>query len=81
MAAKDITALSGPGLKVARKTTHKEAPPSAQKGQQLGTVEVSVENREAGTSPLIAQQGYESASLWQKITYWAGGLKRWVLQR
>ena len=81
VAAKDITTLSGPGLKVARKTTHKEAPPSARKGQQLGTVEVSVENREAGTSPLIAQQGYESASLWQKITYWAGGLKRWVLQR
>jgi D-alanyl-D-alanine carboxypeptidase (penicillin-binding protein 5/6) len=81
VAAKNITALSGPGLKVARKTTHKEAPPSAQKGQQLGTVEVSVEGRKAGTSPLIAQQGYESASLWQKITYWAGGLKRWVLQR
>jgi serine-type D-Ala-D-Ala carboxypeptidase (penicillin-binding protein 5/6) len=81
VAAKNVTALAGPGLKVARQATHKEAPPSAQKGQQLGTVKVSVEGRNAGSSPLIAQQGYEAASLWQKTTYWAGGLKRWVLQR
>jgi D-alanyl-D-alanine carboxypeptidase (penicillin-binding protein 5/6) len=81
VAAKNVTALSGPGLKVVRKTTHEEAPPSAQKGQQLGTVKVSVEGRSAGSSPLVAQKGYESASFWQRITYWAGGLKRWVLQR
>jgi serine-type D-Ala-D-Ala carboxypeptidase (penicillin-binding protein 5/6) len=81
VAAKNVTALSGPGLKVARQAKHKEPPPSAQKGQQLGTVEVSVEGRNAGSSPLIAQQGYQAASLWQKTTYWAGGLKRWVLQR
>jgi serine-type D-Ala-D-Ala carboxypeptidase (penicillin-binding protein 5/6) len=81
VAAKNVTALSGPGLKVARQATHKEPPPSAKKGQQLGTVKVSVEGRNAGSSPLIAQQGYQAASLWQKTTYWAGGLKRWVLQR
>jgi serine-type D-Ala-D-Ala carboxypeptidase (penicillin-binding protein 5/6) len=81
VAAQNVTALAGPGLKVARQATHKEAPPSAQKGQQLGTVEVSVEGRNAGTSPLVLQQGYKAASLWQKTTYWAGGLKRWVLQR
>ena len=81
VAARDVTALAGPGLKVQRQTTHKEAPPSAKKGQELGTVEVSVEGRDAGSSPLIAQQGYQAASLWQRITYWAGGLKRWVLNR
>ena len=81
VAAKNVTALAGPGLTVARQAKHKEAPPSAKKGQQLGTVEVSVEGRDAGSSPLIVQQGYKSASLWQKITYWAGGLKRWILQR
>ena len=81
VAAKNVTALAGPGLKVARQVTHKEALPSAQKGQQLGTVKVSVEGRNAGSSPLIVQEGYEAASLWQKTTYWAGGLKRWVLQR
>jgi D-alanyl-D-alanine carboxypeptidase (penicillin-binding protein 5/6) len=81
VAAKNVTALAGPGLTIARQAKHKEAPPSAQKGQQLGTVEVSVEGRNAGSSPLIVQQGYKAASLWQKATYWAGGLKRWVLQR
>jgi D-alanyl-D-alanine carboxypeptidase (penicillin-binding protein 5/6) len=81
VASKNVTALAGPGLEVERQATHKEAPPSAKKGQKLGTVEVSVEGRDAGSSPLVFQKGYEAASLWQKITYWAGGLKRWVLQR
>jgi D-alanyl-D-alanine carboxypeptidase (penicillin-binding protein 5/6) len=81
VAAKNVTALAGPGLVVARDATHEEAPPSAKKGSKLGTVEVSVEGRDAGSSPLIIQEGYQAASLWQKITYWAGGLKRWVLNR
>jgi D-alanyl-D-alanine carboxypeptidase (penicillin-binding protein 5/6) len=81
VAARNVTALAGPGITVARQATHKEPPPSAQKGQQLGTVEVSIEGRNAGSSPLILQQGYKAASLWQKTTYWAGGLKRWLLQR
>jgi D-alanyl-D-alanine carboxypeptidase (penicillin-binding protein 5/6) len=81
VAAKNVTALAGPGLEVARNATHKEAPPSAKKGSKLGTVDVSVEGRDAGSSPLIVQEGYQAASLWQKITYWAGGLKRWVLNR
>jgi serine-type D-Ala-D-Ala carboxypeptidase (penicillin-binding protein 5/6) len=81
VAAKNVTALAGPGLTVATQATHKEPPPSAKKGQELGTVKVSVEGRNAGSSPLIVQQGYEAASLWEKTTYWAGGLKRWVLQR
>ena len=81
VAAKEVTALAGPGLAVERQATHKEAPPSARKGRELGTVEVSVESRDVGSSPLVVQEGYEAASLWQKITYWAGGLKRWVLQR
>ncbi|HEX5847832.1 MAG TPA: D-alanyl-D-alanine carboxypeptidase family protein [Rubrobacter sp.] len=81
VAARDVAALAGPGLEVVRKATHEEPPPSAEKGEKLGTVKVSVEGRNAGSSPLVAQQGYESASLWQRITYLAGGLKRWVLQR
>jgi len=81
VAARNVTALAGPEITVARQATHKEPPPSAQKGQQLGTVEVSIEGRNAGSSPLILQQGYKAASLWQKTTYWAGGLKRWLLQR
>ena len=81
VASKDVAALAGPGLAVGRQATHEEAPPSAKKGRELGTVEVSVEGRDVGSSPLVVQKGYDAASLWQKITYWAGGLKRWVLNR
>jgi serine-type D-Ala-D-Ala carboxypeptidase (penicillin-binding protein 5/6) len=81
VAAKGVSALAGPGLEVERRATHEEAPPSAKAGRKLGTVEVSVEGLNAGTSPLVVQEGYEAASLWQKTKYWAGGLKRWVLQR
>jgi serine-type D-Ala-D-Ala carboxypeptidase (penicillin-binding protein 5/6) len=81
VAAKDISALAGPGLKVERRTTTEEAPPSAETGRKVGTVTVSVEGSSVGSSPLVVQEGYEEASLWQKVTYWAGGLKRWVMSR
>jgi D-alanyl-D-alanine carboxypeptidase (penicillin-binding protein 5/6) len=81
VAAKDVSGLAGPGLDVERKATHAEAPPSAKSGRKLGTVEVSVDGRNVGSSPLVVKKGYEAASLWQKVTYWAGGLKRWILNR
>lgn len=81
VAAKSVSALAGPGLEVERSPTHREAPPAAKTGRKLGTVEVTVEGRSVGNSPLVVQKGYEEASLWQKVKYWAGGLKRWVLSR
>ena len=81
VAAKDVTALAGPGLEVVRSKTTQEAPPSAEAGRKVGTVEVSVDGRSVGSSPLVVQKGYEEASLWQMVTYWAGGLKRWILSR
>jgi len=81
VADRDVSALAGPGLEVERRTTNNEAPPSAKTGTKLGTVAVSVEGRSVGSSPLIVQKGYEAASLWQRVTYWAGGLKRWILSR
>jgi D-alanyl-D-alanine carboxypeptidase (penicillin-binding protein 5/6) len=81
VAAKDVSALAGPGLEVERRPTNEEAPPSAETGQKLGTVAVAVEGHKVGNSPLVVQKGYEAASLWQKVTYWAGGLKRWILSR
>jgi serine-type D-Ala-D-Ala carboxypeptidase (penicillin-binding protein 5/6) len=81
VAAKDVTALAGPGLEVVRSKTTQEAPPSAETGRKVGTVTVSVEGRSVGNSPLVVQEGYEAASLWQKVTYWAGGLKRWIMSR
>ncbi len=81
IAAKNVSALAGPGLEVDRQAAHDEAPPSAKTGLELGTVEVSVDGRDAGSSALVVEEGYEEASLWQRVTYWAGGLKRWILQR
>jgi len=81
VAEKDVVALAGPGLKVEQHTTKKEAPPSAKTGLELGSVAVSVDGHSVGSSPLVVQKGYEEASLWQRVTYWAGGLKRWILNR
>ncbi len=81
VADRDVSALAGPGLEVERRATNEEAPPSAKTKRELGTVAVSVEGRNVGSSPLVVEKGYEAASLWQKVTYWAGGLKRWVLSR
>ena len=81
VADREVSALAGPGLEVERRPTHKEAPPSAKTGTKLGSVAVSVEGRSVGSSPLVVQKGYEAASLWEKVTYWAGGLKRWILSR
>jgi serine-type D-Ala-D-Ala carboxypeptidase (penicillin-binding protein 5/6) len=81
LADRNVSALAGPGLEVERRPTTEEAPPSAKTGTKLGTVAVSVEGRNVGSSPLVVQKGYEAASLWQRVTYWAGGLKRWVMSR
>ena len=81
VAAKDVIALAGPGLEVVRSKTKQEAPPSAKAGRKVGTVEVSVDGRSVGSSPLVVQKGYEEASIWQKVTYLAGGLKRWMMSR
>jgi D-alanyl-D-alanine carboxypeptidase (penicillin-binding protein 5/6) len=81
VAARDVSALAGPGLEVVRSKTTQEAPPSAEAGRKLGTVKVSVEGRSIGSSPLVVQEGYEAASLWQRVTYWSGGLRRWILSR
>jgi serine-type D-Ala-D-Ala carboxypeptidase (penicillin-binding protein 5/6) len=81
VAAKDVTALAGPGLEVVRSKTTQEAPPSAEAGRKVGIVEVSVDGRSVGSSPLVVQKGYDEASLWQKVTYLAGGLKRWMMSR
>ncbi|MGH3145835.1 MAG: hypothetical protein ACRDTR_08540, partial [Rubrobacter sp.] len=82
VAAKSISGLAGPGLEVEeRVTTQKEAPPAAEAGQKLGEIEVLVDGRSMGTSPLVAQKGYEEAGIWQRVKYWGGGLRNWVMSR
>lgn len=73
VAATDVPGPAGPGLEVERRVTAREAPPAAKAGLELGTVEVLVDGRSVGSSPLVTKRGYEEASLWQKIRYWTSG--------
>ncbi len=77
-AQEDVLGLAGPGLEAERRITEKSPPPSARAGQELGTVEVLVDGESVGSTQLVTEKGYEEASLWQKISYWVGGLARRV---
>jgi D-alanyl-D-alanine carboxypeptidase (penicillin-binding protein 5/6) len=68
-AAKEVTGPTGPGLRVERRITVKELPPAARAGQELGTVEVLIDGYTVGSSPLVAEKGYEEASLWDTARY------------
>jgi serine-type D-Ala-D-Ala carboxypeptidase (penicillin-binding protein 5/6) len=85
VAATDVPGPAGPGLEVERRVTAKEAPPAAKAGQELGTVEVLVDGKSVGSSPLLTKRGYEEASLWQKIKYWTSGAAKsvsgWISDR
>ena len=69
VAAEEVAGLVGPGLEVERRTTMDEPPPEARAGEELGTVEVFVNGKLAGSSPLITERGYKEASLWVKARY------------
>jgi len=58
---------------VERRATTEELPPSASAGEELGEVEVLVDGQNVGSSPLVAQEGYEEASLWDKAWYYSVG--------
>ena len=74
-AAEDVVSVVGANSEVERRvTTEDELPPSAAAGEELGEVEVLVDGQRVGESPLVAQEGYEEASLWDRISYTAGGL-------
>ena len=84
-AAKEVAGPTGPGLKVKRTITEKELPLAARAGQELGTIEVLVDGQSVGSSPLVAEKGYEEASLWDKARYaveWpAGKVWGWLSSR
>jgi D-alanyl-D-alanine carboxypeptidase (penicillin-binding protein 5/6) len=74
-AAEDVIGVVGADSEVERRvTTEDELPPSAAAGEELGEVEVLIDGQRVGESPLVAQEGYEEASLWDRISYTAGGL-------
>lgn len=81
-ADKDVTGLVDAGSKIERKVDTGEPPPSAKAGEKLGTVDVLVNGKSAGESPLVATKGYKKASFWQKTGYrmggWMRGLGHWI---
>jgi serine-type D-Ala-D-Ala carboxypeptidase (penicillin-binding protein 5/6) len=68
-AARELGGPTGPGLKVERRVKEGELPLAARAGQELGTIEVLVDGQSIGSSPLVAEKGYEEASLWDKARY------------
>lgn len=82
VAAERVSGLAGPGLEVEERVTRrKEAPPAAEAGRRLGEIEVLVDGRSVGSTPLVAQRGYEEAGIWQRVKYWGGSVREWVLSR
>jgi serine-type D-Ala-D-Ala carboxypeptidase (penicillin-binding protein 5/6) len=77
-AEKDVAAAVTPSSQVERRVTTEELPSEAEAGQELGEVEVSVDGQNAGSSPLVAQEGYGEASLWDKVWYYSLG---WVWEK
>lgn len=74
-AEKDVAVPVNSSSQVERRVTTQELPSEAEAGQELGEVEVLVDGQSAGSSPLIAQEGYGEASLWDKAWYYSLG---WV---
>ena len=78
IATRDINASVDPNSEIERQVTTPEPPPEAEAGQELGEVEVLVDGESAGSSPLVAREGYEQASLWNMAWYGIGSAWDWV---
>ena len=79
IAEEDVAAPVDARSEVERRVTTEELPPAAEAGQRLGEVEVLVDGQSAGRSPLVTQEGYEEASLWQKAWYAIGSAFEWII--
>jgi D-alanyl-D-alanine carboxypeptidase (penicillin-binding protein 5/6) len=73
-ATEDVSAVVDDSSEVERRATTEELPPSASAGEELGEVEVLVDGQSVGSSPLVAREGYEEASLLDRAWYAVGGL-------
>jgi len=71
---KNVEVLVGPGVQVERQITTKKAPAAVMKGDEIGEVEVLVDGRNVGNTPLVAEKGYEEASFFQKSWHRISGL-------
>lgn len=74
IAAEEVAAPVASSSGVERRVTTEKLPPEAEAGQKLGEVEVFVDGQSVGRSPLVAQEGYEEASLWDRALYSVQGI-------
>jgi D-alanyl-D-alanine carboxypeptidase (penicillin-binding protein 5/6) len=68
-AAEEVTGLVREDSVVKRKVTMDKVPDSAAAGDELGEVEVVVDGRSVGGTPLVLENGYEEASFFRRTWY------------
>jgi D-alanyl-D-alanine carboxypeptidase (penicillin-binding protein 5/6) len=73
-AAEEVSGLVHEGSVIERNVTTGEIPPSAAAGEEIGEVEVVVDGRSVGSTPLVLENGYEEASFFRKTWYRVSGL-------
>ncbi len=70
-----VTGLVGAGEAVEQRAeVMGEMPPEARPGTPLGKVEAYVGGEKVGETKLVAEEGYEEASIFRKVWYTAGGI-------
>ena len=73
-AAEEVTGLVREGSNIERNVSMDGVPASAAADERLGAVEVVVDGRKIGSTPLVTERGYEEASFFQKTWYRVSGL-------
>jgi serine-type D-Ala-D-Ala carboxypeptidase (penicillin-binding protein 5/6) len=75
LAEESVEGLVYRGAEVERETrVVEELPDSVRPGEKLGTVVLSVDGEIVGESPLVTREGYDEASLWERVWYTVEGL-------
>lgn len=75
VARKDVESLVAAGVEIEHRVEVKgELPGSAEKGERLGRVIVEANGERVAQAPLVAREGYEEASVWQRLWYTAGSV-------
>lgn len=75
LAGAGVESLVEAGAEIERRVeVFEELPGSAERGERLGRVIVEADGERVAQAPLIAAEGYEEASMWQRLWYTAGGI-------
>ena len=75
VAKENVSGLVGGDSEIGREVKIlKDLPGSARPGTELGEVVVTVDGVQVGKSPLVARNGYDEASLWERVWYTVVGI-------